>query len=314
MLWANVHVAGSLTRPQTLTQMPPAANEWTRSAATRADLDATFRTTALQALTRATDDNHTLLEIEYPPLLASKTQFDDFSNVEQLDANRDLAVELAAALTPQHPEGSLWLVFPDEEEARLAQEAWPGQRFQQASVTCITEACTALDRQPALPLGTAAAAMATGVASLLDGGRTNAASPAPPALPDPSLFFAVQPGDAGPMEDWLNLETLSAADAEPARGNGVPLVCFNGALDKVRSGYYPAIFFPRLAQCVDRFYSRFEAVYYLRPLSGRGFLFRVYPEPWQLVRQTKTELVTIETYETRPSLRACVERLSKPDT
>ena len=28
------------------------------------------------------------LEVEFPPLLEYKTQFDDFSNVEVLDANR----------------------------------------------------------------------------------------------------------------------------------------------------------------------------------------------------------------------------------
>ena len=48
--------------------------------------------TELEALT---DEQIELLEVEFPPLLETKTQFDDFSNVEVLDANRDFSVQLA---------------------------------------------------------------------------------------------------------------------------------------------------------------------------------------------------------------------------
>ena len=35
------------------------------------------------------------MEVEFPPLLETKTQFDDFTNVEVLDANRDFCMQLA---------------------------------------------------------------------------------------------------------------------------------------------------------------------------------------------------------------------------
>ena len=69
----------------------------------------------------------------------------------------------------------------------------------------------------------------------------------------------------------------------------------------------------QLAECAARFYTRFEPAYYCKPVgSGRGWLFRVYPEPWQLYRQTRTDLELVETYEERPTLASCTERLRLP--
>ena len=91
------------------------------------------------------------------------------------------------------------------------------------------------------------------------------------------------------------------------------MVCLNGALDKVTSGYYSNFLNPKLAACAERFFSQFEQIYYLKPISsGRGWLFRVYPEPWQLYRQTRDDLVLLETYEERPTLQACADRLKLP--
>ena len=102
------------------------------------------------------------------------------------------------------------------------------------------------------------------------------------------------------MEDWLNLELL--------RTDGVPLVCVNGALDKVCSGYYSNFLNPKLGECAARFFDRFDQAYYLKPIgSGRGWLFRVYGEPWQLFRQTREDLELAETYEARPTPAECVE-------
>ena len=92
------------------------------------------------------------------------------------------------------------------------------------------------------------------------------------------------------MEDWLNLELL--------RTDGVPLVCVNGALDKVCSGYYSNFLNPKLGECAARFFDRFDQAYYLKPIgSGRGWLFRVYGEPWQLFRQTREDLEQLKVIE-----------------
>ena len=107
------------------------------------------------------------------------------------------------------------------------------------------------------------------------------------------------------MEDWLNMEILYR--------DGTPMLCLNGALDKVTSGYYSNFLNPKLGACAERFHALFESVYYLKPLgSGRGWLFRVYPEDWQLYRQTPDGLTCIETYAERPTPQQCVDRLKLP--
>ena len=46
------------------------------------------------------------------------------------------------------------------------------------------------------------------------------------------------------MEDWLNLELLHQ--------EGTPMLCLNGALDKVTSGYYSNFLNPKLGECAER--------------------------------------------------------------
>ena len=82
--------------------------------------------------------------------------------------------------------------------------------------------------------------------------------------------------------DWINVEALHRASS------GVTTVVVNGALDKVRDGYYPGVFFPALAATTP-FYHGFAAALYLKPIVDKGlygWIFRVYPEPWQVVLQT----------------------------
>ena len=129
----------------------------------------------------------------------------------------------------------------------------------------------------------------------------------------------MQPGEGGPLEDWLNLEKCQPSDGL--------LVSLNGAFDKLRrcprgraflepsappgrvfsrygprrrygphagGGYYPRILFPKLAECVDRFVGEAEALLVLRSVADKGragWLWRVYPEPWQLFAQGKEACV-----------------------
>jgi hypothetical protein len=256
-----------------LSPLPPGLNEFTRLSGRGGVLSAIRRSVAA-ATGRALADGQELLEIEFPPLLETKTQFDDFSNVEVLDANRDFAVQLAVEpeVRAAAADASLWVCFADQGEAELAIEAWPGAMYGAATQTYITAAVRAVGQEPLMPMGSGALSAANALSSLFGG----APPPPPPAPPPPALQLIVQPGDGGPMEDWLNLEFLQQ--------EGVPMVCLNGALDKVTSGYYSNFLNPKLGECAERFFSRFEQVYYLKPIgSGRGWLYRVYPEPWQCV-------------------------------
>lgn len=99
----------------------------------------------------------------------------------------------------------------------------------------------------------------------------------------------------------------------------------NGALDKVRGGYYPPVFFPALAKTMP-FYEQFETAFYLKPISDKGqygWLYRVYPEPWQVILQTaqqkkrgKETMMTVENTvvlvaEQRPSYQQAVDVLCR---
>jgi len=75
-----------------------------------------------------------------------------------------------------------------------------------------------------MPLGSSALGAASALGALFGGSPPP--PPASPAAPPAALQLVIQPGDGGPMEDWMNLERL--------RVEGVPMVCLNGALDKVR--------------------------------------------------------------------------------
>ena len=99
------------------------------------------------------------------------------------------------------------------------------------------------------------------------------------------------------------------------------MVIINGALDKVRGGYYPGVFFPKLAKTVDRFYKKFESVFYLKPISDKGvygWIYRQYPEDWQVILQTRKsdakggmfiEDTVVYTSEERPEYNDAVSRL-----
>jgi hypothetical protein len=125
-----------------------------------------------------------------------------------------------------------------------------------------------------------------------------------------------QPGNGGPVEDWINVKAFHEA------ANGVPTCIVNGALDKVRDGYYAPFIFPKLAKTFD-FYRNFEAMFFLKPISDKGvygWLFRVYPEPWQVVLQNpvrnKQDQLVIENTvalvsDTRPGYSECVQALLK---
>ena len=286
-----------------LTPLPPGLNEFSRLSGRSGSL-ANIRRASAAALGRALADGVQLLEVEFPPLLETKTQFDDFSNVEVLDANRDFAIELALEpeLRETAPDDSLWLIFADAGEADLAREAWPGKAYRAATQTSIAAAVSELGvHEPLRPMGTAAADAFGGLSAAFG----PPPPPPPPPAPPPSLQLVVQPGDGGPMEDWLNLERL--------RVEGVPMLCLNGALDKVTSGYYSNFLNPNLAACSERFFTRFTQCYYLKPIgSGRGWLYRVYPEPWQLFRTTREDLELVETYDERPTPQQAVDRLKAP--
>ncbi|ESQ32401.1 hypothetical protein EUTSA_v10004626mg [Eutrema salsugineum] len=83
------------------------------------------------------------------------------------------------------------------------------------------------------------------------------------------------------------------------------LIIFNGELDRIRSGYYPKFFYPKLAALTETLLPKMETVYYIHNFKGQkgGVLFRCYPGPWQVLRRTRNRCICVHQQETMPSLK-----------
>ena len=284
-----------------LTPLPPGINAYEVAAGTRNRPAEALAPVALRAIAAAREANVKLGEIEFPALLGEKTAFDDVDNVQILNWNRDWCM---ASMQPLAGEldGELWLAFPDRKELELAREEWPGAAYAKATLTTLEDAAEVLSGSSDQAWGAAFARAAEG----LLGTSNLGAKPETTTAPAPQVVVAVQPGDGGPLEDWLNLERCQPSDGL--------LVSVNGAFDKLRGGFYPRPLFPKLAECVDRFVVDAEALVVLKNVADKGragWLFRVYPEPWQLFAQGKEASLLLETYHDRPAYKDCVATLLK---
>ncbi|GKY96615.1 hypothetical protein MPSEU_000621100 [Mayamaea pseudoterrestris] len=281
---------------------------------------------AASAITKATQNNVSLMEVEFPALIGDKTQFDDFENLSELDANRNWCMQLAGNLRKQQLNNrQLWLILPDDKEVELAsQQSLPKQQQSNALLTSIRAVCETVVRdaqQVATPWGSN---LASTFNKLTGGNGILADSSCLDAL-DASqkrLQIVCQPGNGGPVEDWINVKALhdASAAANDASAHACTVIV-NGALDKVRDGYYPTVFFPALAKTIP-FYKQFDAALYLKPVSDKGvygWIFRVYPEPWQVILQTpikneQNQVVQVEdkvalTSDERPTYAQAVQAL-----
>lgn len=83
------------------------------------------------------------------------------------------------------------------------------------------------------------------------------------------------------------------------------LIIFNGELDRIRSGYYPSFFYPKLAALTKTLLPMMETVYYIHNFKGRngGTLFRCYPGPWRVLRRVGNKYFNVHQQETMPSLK-----------
>jgi hypothetical protein len=69
----------------------------------------------------------------------------------------------------------------------------------------------------------------------------------------PKLIIAVNPGFN--IEEWIELPKVT---------RNAPMIVVNGNLDRLRNGYYPAIFYPGLTKVTKEFYSKAEQAFYIR--------------------------------------------------
>jgi len=321
--------ANPSSQQQQLSDLPTGISPFEKSLSKSIDVQADFRNRAKPALEKAMADGIRLIEIEFPPLIGgekSKNQFDDFDNIQELEKNKDWTMMFAPMFMgdKEYCDGKTWLVFPDLKECEIAKQEWTGARYRESTFTTIEAATNFLssDKYDA-PWGSA---LMSGVSKMMAGDDKKDAG----LLGDigcldeleygknapATVNFIIQPGNGGPVEDWINCEKIYEGGDESTSH-----VIINGALDKVRAGYYPAVFFPKLAATADRFFKKFESIFYLKPCSDKGvygWLYRVYPEPWQIILQKPTtnkrgelavENIVVDVSMDRPSYNDVVNKL-----
>mmetsp|Transcript_7494 Transcript_7494/g.8649 ORF Transcript_7494/g.8649 Transcript_7494/m.8649 type:complete len:469 (+) Transcript_7494:78-1484(+) len=385
-----------------LTLLPKDISPFDKSSSKGRDVQGEIRKLATIALQKALvlpssneDDDGTisrrptLLELEFPPLIGgdrSKSQFDDFDNVQELNQNRDWCVEWLPTLAQSFnkevgvdvkPSSSaetssnageknrkknqqVWFVLPDTKEVELCKEEWKGKLYRQAATFTSIEAVAEYyftattnnnnnnekEEGYSKPWG---ATIANAVNQLIKGGGgsndtndnendTSTSTTSTGLLGDTNaldpltentaaIHLVCQPGNGGPVEDWINVKKFHE---KCIRNNNdddvvVPTIVVNGALNKVRDGYYAPFIFPKLAKTFD-FYKSFEQLVYLKPISDKGlygWTFKVYSEPWQVVLQrpttvidkkSETTTITVEDIvalvsETKPTYQESIQAL-----
>ena len=317
-----------------LTPLPLGLSPFDKSVSKTFDVQSSFRSIALTAIQRAISDpantsgRHKIYEIEIPPLLSngidmSKNQFDDFDNVQELNGNRNWCLQLIPKLlsSPSMKTDVVWFILPDDKECEIAKKEYTEQlRYKSTSTiqfTSIRAAFAATSRT-----GGYKKAWGTSIAETmnkLQGGdgiladsstldelvvvddATNASGNGKTIRGTRRIQLICQPGNGGPVEDWINVEQFcyntigkwnGGDDSNNAIDNNnnsaTATIIVNGALDKVRDGYYPPIFFPALAKTIPFYQQQCEALLFVKPITDKGlygWIFRVYPEPWQIVLQ-----------------------------
>jgi len=102
-----------------LSDLPNGISPFEKSLSKTIDIQADFRSRAKAAAETAISNGVKLLEIEFPPLIGgqkSKSQFDDFDNIQELDSNKDWTMQFAALLSSTQVNSDfngkkLWIVL-----------------------------------------------------------------------------------------------------------------------------------------------------------------------------------------------------------
>lgn len=227
-----------------LSSLPSNISPYLKSEAKTLDITGQFRKVAQTSLQKALAEGLTQLEIEFPPLIgSSKNQFDDFDNVQELNKNRDWCIEWLPALNSIVD--PIWFILPDTKEVELAKGEWTGQRYRKAATFTSIEAVT---RHYSSSVGSGkddgdgleyskpwGATLASGMSQLLGGNKGDSGLLGDLSALDnlegsAKVHVVCQPGNGGPVEDWINVKKFHDVGSAPT-------VIVNGALDKVRDGY-----------------------------------------------------------------------------
>ncbi|KAG1676213.1 hypothetical protein FOA52_006430 [Chlamydomonas sp. UWO 241] len=118
------------------------------------------------------------------------------------------------------------------------------------------------------------------------------------------LLFVAYPSFNPKEELGATLELYQ----QKAKTDGIPIVIFNGELDRLRGGYYSPLFFPTIGKITEGLLPNIMTAYYVHNFKGSrpGVLFRCYPGPWTVMRRNPSspdETRIIWTSDQPPTLK-----------
>lgn len=225
----------------------------------------------VQAATEAAlNDGKKLLEIEFPTAGLDSVPGDAEGGIEMTDSMRYMK-DFCRLFTKSRDGASIRIFFPDSSEvAEAKSDIFQGVPFQLDYLTKIT--------------------------GFEDVGFGKSLKMAGKVRASDKVFVIAYP--------YFNVNEMLAVEELHNYVEGStkqPIIVFNGELDRIRSGYYPPFFYPKLGKLAKNLLPKVEGAYYLHNFKGRlgGKLFRAYPGPWQVFRAG----VCIHRQDTMPSLK-----------
>ncbi|XP_049377852.1 uncharacterized protein LOC125842592 [Solanum stenotomum] len=229
---------------------------------------------AKEATELALKDNRQLMEIEFPTAGLSSVPGDGEGGIE-MTGSIQLIREFCDLLVIPEKATKTRIFFPEANEVKFARQSiFGGASFKLDYLT-----------KPSF---------------FEDFGFTEKVKMVDRVKPEDELFIVAYPYFN--VNEMLVVEELyKAAVSNTSR----KLIIFNGELDRIRSGYYPPFFYPKLAALSKTLFPKMETVYYIHNFKGRngGVLFRCYPGPWKVFRRVGSTYICLHQQESMPSLK-----------
>ncbi|CAN4076352.1 unnamed protein product [Withania somnifera] len=229
---------------------------------------------AKEATELALKDNRQLMEIEFPTAGLGSVPGDGEGGTE-MTGSMQLIREFCDLLVIREKVTKTRIFFPEANEVKFARQSiFGGASFKLDYLT-----------KPSF---------------FEDFGFTEKVNIADRVKPEDELFIVAYPYFN--VNEMLVVEELyKAAVSKTSR----KLIIFNGELDRIRSGYYPPFFYPKLAALSKTLFPNMETVYYIHNFKGRngGVLFRCYPGPWKVFRRVGSSYICLHQQESMPSLK-----------
>jgi hypothetical protein len=242
----------------------------------------------LQQVLKALEDGKTLIEVEFPTASLSSVAGDAEGANEM---NFSLAFLRQFCRAFQDRASTTRIFFPDAKELEVARQG----------TSVDPNAADAWSTDPQFAQTRFQLDFLTRPNGLLDIGINIGGSNPSENVQDSDELFIM----AYPSFDPREMMAVDRLWRASAKDSGRPIVLFNAEIDRIRSGYYPPLFYPGIGRLAKELIPLIEPAYYLHNFKGRGggALFRAYPGPWQVYFRSPDQMILVHEQDDMPSLK-----------